>query len=126
MPDNRFPQDSRYPRDGRIPDARNSDPRYPGRGDSVSRELDALYSLADQYLSELAAKSGGNLSFSETLNSLPAAFARIAAELRTQYALGYYPTNSAKDGSYRKIQVRTSRKNVFIRARPGYRATAGS
>ena len=85
-----------------------------------------MYALADQYLSELAAKSGGNLSFPETLYSLPAAFARIAAELRTQYALGYYPSNAVRDGSYRKIQVRTKRKNVMIRARPGYRAPAGS
>jgi hypothetical protein len=42
--------------------------------------------------------------------------------LRTQYLLGYYPTNRAKDGGYRKIQVKTSRKDVAIRARPGYRA----
>ena len=119
MPDSRFPQDNRVP-DGRGPDSRN-----PGRGDSLSRELDAVYALADRYLTELAAKSGGNLSFPETLYSLPAAFARIAAELRTQYALGYYPSNSVKDGSYRKIQVRTSRKNVLIRARPGYRPQRG-
>jgi VWFA-related protein len=92
----------------------------------LSRDLDAAYALADRYLSELAAKSGGNLSFPETLYSLPAAFARIAAELRTQYSVGYYSTNSAKDGSYRKIQVRTKRKNVVIRARPGYRASAVS
>ncbi len=71
-------------------------------------------------------RNRGNLSFPETLCSLPAAFARIAAELRTQYAVGYYPTNSAKDGSYRKIQVRTKRKNVVIRARPGYRPPGGS
>jgi len=88
--------------------------------------MDRFYELADRYLSELAAKSGGKLSRADTLNSLPAAFAQIAAELRTQYALGYYPSNAAKDGSYRKIQVRTNRKNVVIRARPGYRAPAGS
>ena len=125
MPDNRMP-DNRYPQGSRFPDGRDSDSRYPRRGDSLSRELDAVYALADQYLSELAAKSGGNLSFPETLYSLPAAFARIAAELRTQYALGYYPSNAVRDGSYRKIQVRTKRKNVMIRARPGYRAPAGS
>jgi VWFA-related protein len=124
-PDNRMP-DNRYPQDGRFPDERNSDSRYPGRGDSLSRELDAAYALADRYLSEMASKSGGNLAFPESLYSLPAAFARIAAELRTQYALGYYRSNAARDGSYRKIQVRTKRKNVMIRARPGYRAPASS
>lgn len=125
LPDNRLP-DNRYPQDSRVPDGRNSDPRYPRRDDSLSRELDAAYMLADLYLNELAAKSGGKGARADTLYSLPAAFAQIAAELRTQYALGYYPSKAARDGSYRKIQVRTNRKNVVIRARPGYRAPAGS
>jgi Ca-activated chloride channel family protein len=86
--------------------------------------LDGLYSLADKYLNDLATVSGGKLHRADTLVSLPDAFARIAAELRTQYALGYYPSNSLRDGRYRKIQVRTSRKDVVIRARPGYRAVA--
>ena len=125
-PDDRFP-DSRYPQDNRIPDVGNPEPRkYPRRDDTVTVELDALYKLADRYLNDLAAKSGGKLSRADTLYSLPAAFEQIAAELRTQYALGYYPSNAARDGSYRKIQVRTSRKSVVIRARPGYRAPGGS
>ena len=71
-------------------------------------------------------KSGGRLHRADTLVFLPSAFAKIAAELRTQYALGYYPTNARRDGSYRKIQVKTSRKNVVIRARPGYQAQNGA
>jgi Mg-chelatase subunit ChlD len=131
MPDDRYPQDnripdSRYPQDNRIPDGRNSDPRYPRRDDGLSAELDAAYRLADRYLNDLAAKSGGNLSRADTLYSLPAAFAQIAAELRTQYALGYYPSNTARDGGYRKIQVRTKRRSVMLRARPGYRAPSAS
>ena len=125
LPDDRIP-DGRFPQDGRVPDGRGSDPRYPRRDDGLSAELDAVYALADRYLNELAAKSGGTVSRADTLYSLPAAFAQIAAELRTQYALGYYPSNAARDGSYRKIQVRTKRKHVAIRARPGYRAPAGS
>jgi VWFA-related protein len=84
--------------------------------------LDQLYLTADSYLKALAEKSGGRLLRADTLASLPDALARIAAELRTQYSLGYYPTNSAHDGQYRKIKVSTSRKNVAVRARPGYRA----
>ena len=125
MPDDRLP-DGRYPQDNRIPDRRNPDSRYPRRDDSLSTELDAAYLLADRYLEDMAAKSGGKLCRADTLYLLPAAFAQIAAELRTQYALGYYPSNAARDGSYRKIRVQTSRKNVVIRARPGYRAPAGS
>jgi len=121
VPDSRIPQDSRFPN----PDS-SGQRRFPGRNDSISRELDQAYAIGNKYLSEIAAKSGGKAVPADTLYNLPAAFAQIAAELRTQYALGYYPTNPAKDGGYRKIQVRASRKNVVLRARPGYRASTGT
>ena len=87
--------------------------------------LDQLYRTADGYLNDLANKSGGRLLRADTLQSLPAAFAQIAAELRTQYAIGYYPTNKARDGQYRKIKVTSTRKGAGVRARPGYRAPSG-
>jgi VWFA-related protein len=92
------------------------------KNDTISGMLDNLYLMADSYLGELADRSGGQLYRADTLGNLPQAFAAIAAELRTQYLLGYYPTNKAHDGSYRKIQVKTSRKDIAVRARPGYRA----
>lgn len=95
------------------------------KDDSISLMLDQLYLKADSYLLELATRSGGRVLRADTLGSLPDAFAKIAAELRTQYALGYYPTNKAHDGQYRKIKVKSSRSNVVIRARPGYRAPRG-
>jgi len=87
--------------------------------------LEQLYRTADSYLNDLANKSGGRLLRADTLQSLPAAFAQIAAELRTQYAIGYYPTNKARDGQYRKIRVTSTRKGAVVRARPGYRAPNG-
>jgi VWFA-related protein len=121
----RTPSD-RYP-DDRFPDSRTPDARSPGRReDSTTIELDGLYRTADRYLEELALKSGGKLHRADTLISLPDAFKQIAEELRNQYSLGYYPTNSKHDGRYRKIQVRVSRKGVLIRARPGYRVPAES
>ena len=144
-PTTRYP-DGDYPGgDGRSPDPRSRDPRSPDgrstgrfpdpsapdtrpyptprgpRTDPITEELDRQYAIADQYLNQMASMSGGKLHRADTLASLPAAFARIADELRTQYGLGYYPTNSARDGSYRKIQIKTSRKNVMLRSRPGYR-----
>ena len=86
--------------------------------------LDALYVTADSYLEKLATKSGGRLYRADTLGLLPDVFARIAAELRTQYSLGYYPTNAAHDGQYRKLKVVITRASVTARARPGYRAPA--
>ena len=87
--------------------------------------LDMLYSTADSYLETLANKSGGKLLRADTLGSLPDAFAKIAAELRTQYLLGYYPINKVRDEHYRKIKVTSTRKSVFLRARPGYHAPTG-
>lgn len=93
--------------------------------DSIGRMLDMAYSTADKYLETLAEKSGGRLLRADTIASLPDAFSQIAAELRTQYLLGYYPVNKERDDRYRKIKVTTARKNVLLRARPGYLATAG-
>jgi hypothetical protein len=106
----------------------SSDPNsLPRRGEDpgMSRMLDQLYRTADSYLDQLASKSGGHVLRADNLGSLPAAFAKIAAELRTQYAIGYYPLNKNRDGSYRKIKVTTTRKNVSVRARPGYKSPGG-
>jgi Mg-chelatase subunit ChlD len=136
-PDNRYP-DNRYPGGGRYPDDRYPDNRYPDnrypdprspnpptnrRGDdSISLMLDGMYRTAALYLNDLVSTSGGKLYYAEDLTYLPDAFAKIADELRNQYSLGYYPSNSARDGKHRKIQVKTTRRNVVLRARPGYRA----
>jgi hypothetical protein len=126
------PRDTRTdPRDTRTdPTDPRANPRPTGRSsqpadDGISLMLDQLYATADSYLNELANKSGGRLLRADTLSSLPDAFAKIAAELRTQYAIGYYPTNKARDGQYRKLKVTSTRKNVILRARPGYRAPSG-
>jgi len=84
--------------------------------------LDSLYFKADSYLKELADRSGGQVYRADNVGVLPRAFLAIADDLRTQYLLGYYPTNRAHDGDYRKIRVKTSRKDIAIRTRPGYRA----
>jgi von Willebrand factor type A domain len=107
------------------PDSRNRGGGRQGAQDSIGMMLDHLYFTADSYLKALAEKSGGRLLRADTLGSLPDAFANIAAELRTQYSIGYYPTNKARDEGYRRIKVNTTRKNVVIRARPGYRAPSG-
>lgn len=126
----RFPSPDRLPppngptgRDGDT--TRPSDRGSRRKDDSINLMLDQLYLKADSYLIELANRSGGRLLRADTLGSLPDAFAKIAAELRTQYAIGYYPTNKARDGQYRKIKVKSTRKNVVVRARPGYRAPSG-
>jgi VWFA-related protein len=47
-------------------------------------------------------------------------FRQIAEELRTSYELAYYPTNRAKDDTFRKIVIKAKQGSVRIRAKTGY------
>jgi hypothetical protein len=94
-------------------------------GDPISEMLDRMYLVADKYLNDLADKTGGTVLRVDDLSTLPDAFAKVAAELQTQYIIGYYPTNKTHDGEYRNINVTSTRQQVVIRARPGYRAPSG-
>jgi len=42
--------------------------------------------------------------------------------MRSQYAIGYSPTNSVKDGSFRRLEIRTNNKDWKVQARKGYYA----
>jgi Ca-activated chloride channel homolog len=59
-------------------------------------------------LSEIAAQTGGRAFAAAVPSDLPSVAARIAVELRNQYVLAYYPANQAKDGKYRKVELRVS------------------
>src|SRR5262249_13806006 len=75
------------------------------------------YVRAAQYLRDLADRSGARLYRADTTGNLKKAFAQIAEELRHQYSLSYYPTNTTRDGSYRRIRVRVEQPNLVARAR---------
>jgi Ca-activated chloride channel family protein len=87
----------------------------------ISRDL---YTLARQEMNELARASGGKTFPVATLHDARAAFARVAAEIGTQYSLGYYPTNKTRDGRFRaiRIEVKGVQGGAQIRARDGYYA----
>ena len=55
-------------------------------------------------------------------NDLDKGLRRIADDLTSYYLLGYYSTNTALDGSFRRITVRVKRPGIEVRARRGYRA----
>ena len=50
------------------------------------------------------------------------AAAQVAAELKQQYLLGYYPSNTRKDGAFRQIKVELADKSLRVRAKRGYYA----
>ena len=86
----------------------------------ISRQL---YNLARQEMSEMARASGGKTFAAASLNEARAAFAQVANEIGTQYSLGYYPANKARDGRFRQIKVELRGvKDATVRARDGYYA----
>ncbi len=78
------------------------------------------YRKADEYLNQMADRTGGRLYKANTASNLALAFSYIAAELREYYSLGYYPKEDAKVGKKRKIKVRTTQTGLIVRARDGY------
>jgi VWFA-related protein len=78
------------------------------------------YAMADQYLHQLADKTGARLYEANDPAQLADAFSRIAEELRRQYSLGYYPPTRVQGGERREIKVRVNRPNLGVRARTSY------
>ncbi|MCS6886105.1 MAG: VWA domain-containing protein [Acidobacteriota bacterium] len=78
---------------------------------------------AIELINKLAAESGGQAYFPKELSEIEAIAQRIASDLRSQYTIGYYPTNQRLDGSFRKIQVKLlNSKDLVVRTRSGYYA----
>jgi Ca-activated chloride channel homolog len=98
--------------------------QWPGRAPSSGGGTNDDYRRAARYLQDLADRSGGRLYDANTLYNISQAFSNIAEELRHQYSLSYYPTNSKKDGAYRRVKVRVEKQGMIVRAREGYRAAA--
>ncbi|MFN2596467.1 MAG: hypothetical protein ABR563_04680 [Pyrinomonadaceae bacterium] len=80
----------------------------------------ATRARADAYLGELADGTGARLLRADDGATLHAAFARVAAELRAQYSLGYYPVVPPRPGERRRIKVRVRRAGLVVRARTTY------
>jgi VWFA-related protein len=71
---------------------------------------------------KMSDETGGRVIDVHNEKTLEKAFDVISEELRSQYVLGYYPTNTKRDGTFRKIQVQVSRSDTKILARKGYYA----
>jgi len=65
-------------------------------------------------------ESGGRILPIERIGELEGAFRNILQELRQQYAIGYYPSNSKGDGKWHKIDVRVRGLGERVRHREGY------
>jgi len=84
-----------------------ADPRY-GGNEGVAKKL--------------TDESGGRTIVVRSEKKLEEAFDQISEELRSQYTIGYYSTNTNRDGGYRKIKVDATRKDTDVLTRRGYYA----
>jgi VWFA-related protein len=71
---------------------------------------------------KLTEQTGGRvINVGNKFDKLKEAFNQIANELRSQYNIGYTPTNPNQDGTYRKIEIK-NKQNYKVQARAGYYA----
>jgi len=87
-----------------------SDPRY------------AFYGGGDGDLKRMSEETGGRVYHVSGRRTLDIIFDEISEEMRSQYAIGYTPSNPNKDGSFRRVDIRTTNKDHKILARKGYYA----
>lgn len=74
-------------------------------------------------LLEIARLTGGRAAFPGNMKELDPMYASISREIQGQYLLGYVPTNAARDGKWRKVEIRLKRPSAEkpqIRTREGY------
>jgi Ca-activated chloride channel family protein len=76
-------------------------------------------------LKSFAEKSGGRFVATPGGPALRDAFEDIAEELGHQYTVAYRPLNKARDGKWRKLDVKVSRDDWIVRTRKAYRAPKG-
>jgi VWFA-related protein len=78
----------------------------------------------DFEMKKLTQETGGRMiEVGNKIDKLREAFDQISRELRSQYNIGYTPTNAARDGSFRKVEIRPKQSDYKIQARSGYYAT---
>ena len=78
----------------------------------------------DSDMKKLTQETGGRvIDVGNKIEKLRQAFDQISQELRSQYNAGYTPTNPNRDGSFRKVEIKSKPGDYKIQARSGYYAT---
>jgi len=75
---------------------------------------------SDGDLRRMSEETGGRLFRVDGRNTLELIFKEIQEEMRSQYAIGYTPSNTARDGSFRKVEIKLANKDFRAQARKGY------
>jgi Ca-activated chloride channel family protein len=76
-------------------------------------------SRQSRFLRDLSTLTGGRLFELDSTKNLHTIFRSILEEFRHRYLVSYSPRDVAK-GGWHKLDVRVSRRNTTVKARPGY------
>jgi VWFA-related protein len=74
----------------------------------------------EKILRKLSEETGGKSFFPLKIDDIMNSFQAIREELRSQYQIGYRPTNNKADGTFRKVRVDLTDKRFKARTRAGY------
>lgn len=95
----------------------------------LSEESKKNSKRAKKALEQLAQASGGLAFFPENVDDVRNICEQVARDVRNQYTLAYYPTNTKRDGTFRAVQVEVipprGRGKLVARTRNGYYAPGG-
>ena len=95
----------------------------------LSEESKKNSKRAKKALEQLAQASGGLAFFPENVDDVRNICEQVARDIRNQYTLAYYPSNTKRDGSFRTVQVEVipprGRGRLIPRTRNGYYAPGG-
>jgi len=84
---------------------------------------------AAKILEKIAEATGGKAFFPKLLDEVESTCVQIAHDIRNQYTLGYYPTDTRKDGTFRAVRVEAyangNHNRLVVRTSPGYYAPKG-
>lgn len=83
---------------------------------------DPGYGFRPDVARKITEETGGRSIEVSSEKRLEEAFDQISEELRTQYTLGYYPSNPSHDGKYRKLKIEMADKSLKALTRKGYYA----
>jgi VWFA-related protein len=71
-------------------------------------------------LQQITTATGGQALFPSALKDLDSSYAKVLAEIKSQYHLGYTSTNPLQDGGWRKVEIKVKRPDSSLRSRKGY------
>ncbi len=91
-----------------------------GKAGAIVFGIGVGHNVDRQVLSTLAAGSGGDVYFPEDVSQLEQEYRRVIENLRRRWTIGYVSHNSARDGAWRPVTIRSKDGRAVVHSRGGY------